>query len=173
MHEEDYGILWKHHDLQGGTDEVRRSRRLVVSLIATVGNYEYGFYWYLYLDGNIQLEVKLTGIVSPMAIDARRGARVRERHRAGPRRAAPPAPVLGAARPRRRRHRQLRVRGRCRSGARGARQPVGERVPRARRRRSTPSYARAASHERGDEPLVARRQRAACATGSASPSATS
>ena len=61
MHEEDYGILWKHHDLHGGTDEVRRSRRLVVSFIATVGNYEYGFYWYFYLDGNIQLEVKLTG----------------------------------------------------------------------------------------------------------------
>jgi primary-amine oxidase len=68
MHEEDYGILWKHNDLHGGTNEVRRSRRLVVSFIATVGNYEYGFYWYLYLDGNIQLEVKLTGIVSPMAV---------------------------------------------------------------------------------------------------------
>jgi len=68
MHEEDYGILWKHHDLNAGTDETRRSRRLVVSFIATVGNYEYGFYWYFYLDGNIQLEVKLTGIVSPMAI---------------------------------------------------------------------------------------------------------
>ena len=31
--------------------EVRRSRRLVVSFIATVGNYEYGFYWYFYQDG--------------------------------------------------------------------------------------------------------------------------
>ena len=69
MHEEDYGILWKHVDLFGGTHEVRRSRRLVVSFISTVGNYEYGFFWYLYLDGNIQLEVKLTGIVSPMAIE--------------------------------------------------------------------------------------------------------
>jgi primary-amine oxidase len=68
MHEEDYGILWKHVDLWGGRGEVRRSRRLVVSFIATVGNYEYGFFWYFYLDGNIQLEVKLTGIVSPMAI---------------------------------------------------------------------------------------------------------
>ncbi|MFM8237801.1 MAG: primary-amine oxidase [Actinomycetota bacterium] len=68
MHEEDYGILWKHNDLHGGTNEVRRSRRLVVSFVATVGNYEYGFYWYLYLDGNIQLETKLTGIVSPMAV---------------------------------------------------------------------------------------------------------
>jgi primary-amine oxidase len=69
MHEEDYGILWKHHDMHGDTNEVRRSRRLVVSFIATVGNYEYGFYWYFYLDGNIQLEVKLTGIVSTMAIE--------------------------------------------------------------------------------------------------------
>lgn len=68
MHEEDYGILWKHVDLFGGRGEVRRSRRLVVSFITTVGNYEYGFFWYLYLDGNIQLEVKLTGIVSPMAV---------------------------------------------------------------------------------------------------------
>jgi primary-amine oxidase len=69
MHEEDYGILWKHVDMMGGRSEVRRSRRLVVSFIATVGNYEYGFFWYFYLDGNIQLEVKLTGIVSPMAIE--------------------------------------------------------------------------------------------------------
>ena len=43
---------------------MRRSRRLVVSFIATVGNYEYGFYWYFYQDGTIQLEVKLTGIIS-------------------------------------------------------------------------------------------------------------
>jgi primary-amine oxidase len=69
MHEEDYGILWKHVDLFTGRSEVRRSRRLVVSFISTVGNYEYGFFWYFYLDGNIQLEVKLTGIVSPMAIE--------------------------------------------------------------------------------------------------------
>ena len=69
MHEEDYGILWKHADLHGGTTEVRRSRRLVVSSISTVGNYEYGFYWYFYLDGTIQLEVKLTGIMSTMAVE--------------------------------------------------------------------------------------------------------
>jgi primary-amine oxidase len=68
MHEEDYGILWKHVDMHGGTSEVRRSRRLVISSIATVGNYEYGFFWYFYLDGSIQLEVKLTGVMSPMAV---------------------------------------------------------------------------------------------------------
>ncbi len=68
MHEEDVGILWKHLDGRLGTAEVRRSRRLVVSFIATVGNYEYGFYWYFYQDGSLQLEVKLTGILSNGAL---------------------------------------------------------------------------------------------------------
>jgi primary-amine oxidase len=68
IHEEDYGILWKHQDQRIGRTEVRRSRRLVVSFISTVGNYEYGFYWYFYLDGTIQLEVKLTGILSTQAM---------------------------------------------------------------------------------------------------------
>ncbi len=68
IHEEDYGILWKHQDMNIGHTEVRRSRRLVVSSISTVGNYEYGFYWYFYLDGSIQLEVKLTGIMSTQAV---------------------------------------------------------------------------------------------------------
>ncbi|MEY2470869.1 MAG: primary-amine oxidase [Actinomycetota bacterium] len=69
IHEEDYGIAWKHVDLLGGRTEVRRQRRLVVSFIATVGNYEYGFYWYFYLDGSLELEVKLTGIMSTRALD--------------------------------------------------------------------------------------------------------
>lgn len=63
IHEEDDGLLWKHLDWRTGHGEVRRSRRLVVSSIATVGNYEYGFYWYLYQDGTIESEVKLTGIL--------------------------------------------------------------------------------------------------------------
>ncbi len=68
LHEEDHGILWKHQDMHSGRTEVRRSRRLVISSIATVGNYEYGFYWYLYLDGSLELEVKLTGILSTAAL---------------------------------------------------------------------------------------------------------
>ncbi len=63
MHEEDFGVLWKHTDLFTESQEVRRQRRLVVSYFATVGNYDYGFYWYFYLDGTIQLEVKATGVV--------------------------------------------------------------------------------------------------------------
>ncbi len=65
MHEEDYGILWKHTDRRLPDDpEVRRSRRLVISSVSTVENYEYGFFWYLYQDGTIQFEIKLTGILS-------------------------------------------------------------------------------------------------------------
>ena len=69
LHEEDYGILWKHTDWRIGQTEVRRSRRLVVSNVATVGNYEYGFFWYFYQDGTIQMEVKLTGIINTAAVD--------------------------------------------------------------------------------------------------------
>jgi primary-amine oxidase len=68
LHEEDYGVLWKHTDWRTGQSEVRRSRRLSVSFIATVGNYEYGFYWYFYQDGSIQCEIKLTGIMNTTAL---------------------------------------------------------------------------------------------------------
>jgi primary-amine oxidase len=68
IHEEDVGIGWKHTDLAAGTTEVRRARRLVVSSVATAGNYDYGFYWYFHLDGSIEMEVKLTGIVTTIAL---------------------------------------------------------------------------------------------------------
>lgn len=64
MHEEDDSIMWKHLDWRENTAEVRRSRKLVISFIATVANYEYGFYWHLYLDGTIEFLVKATGILS-------------------------------------------------------------------------------------------------------------
>lgn len=63
IHEEDYGILWKHTDLWSGSQETRRQRRLVISFFTTVGNYDYGFYWYFYLDGTIEFEAKATGVV--------------------------------------------------------------------------------------------------------------
>nr|WP_184818232.1 primary-amine oxidase [Jiangella mangrovi] len=64
LHEEDFGVLWKHTDIFTESAETRRQRRLVISFFVTVGNYDYGFYWYLYLDGTIQLEVKATGVVA-------------------------------------------------------------------------------------------------------------
>ena len=68
LHEEDYGILWKHTNWRTDDTEVRRSRRLVISFISTIQNYEYGFFWYFYQDGGIQLEVKLTGILNTTAM---------------------------------------------------------------------------------------------------------
>jgi primary-amine oxidase len=69
MHEEDDSIAWKHYDFRLDEAEVRRSRKLIVSFIATVANYEYGFYWHLYVDGTIELLVKATGILSTAAQD--------------------------------------------------------------------------------------------------------
>jgi primary-amine oxidase len=64
MHEEDDGLLWKHTEIRKGNTEVRRRRRLVISQIATVYNYDYAFYYYLYQDGRIEAEMRLTGIDS-------------------------------------------------------------------------------------------------------------
>jgi primary-amine oxidase len=69
LHEEDDGILWKHHDGRRGTTEVRRSRRLIISSFVTVANYDYGFYWSLHQDGSIDLEIKMTGILSATGIE--------------------------------------------------------------------------------------------------------
>ncbi|MGD0069278.1 MAG: primary-amine oxidase [Streptosporangiaceae bacterium] len=62
IHEEDSGVLWKHVDERAGA-EVRRARRLVVSFHVTVANYEYLVYWRFYQDGNIECEVRATGIL--------------------------------------------------------------------------------------------------------------
>jgi primary-amine oxidase len=62
IHEEDAGVLWKHVDERAGA-EVRRARRLVVSFHVTVANYEYLVYWRFYQDGNIECEVRATGIL--------------------------------------------------------------------------------------------------------------
>ncbi|MGH3949962.1 MAG: primary-amine oxidase, partial [Pseudonocardiaceae bacterium] len=68
VHEEDFGLLWKHSDMFSGSNETRRQRRLVISFFTTIGNYDYGFYWYLYLDGTIELETKATGITFTSAV---------------------------------------------------------------------------------------------------------
>ena len=62
VHEEDNAVLWKHVDPEAGA-EVRRMRRLVISCHATVANYEYLLYWRFYQDGNIECEVRATGIM--------------------------------------------------------------------------------------------------------------
>src|SRR5207248_1320425 len=67
LHEEDAGLSWKHYDMRSKRTEVRRARRLVVSSISTIGNYEYASYWYLHQDGRIEYEMKATGIINTAA----------------------------------------------------------------------------------------------------------
>jgi primary-amine oxidase len=68
IHEEDNAVLWKHVDHDAGA-EVRRMRRLTLSFHVTVANYEYLVYWRLHQDGNIECEVRATGIMvtTPLA----------------------------------------------------------------------------------------------------------
>ncbi len=69
IHEEDTGIAWKHWDFRTDHTEVRRLRRLVISSISTVGNYEYASYWYLYQTGMVEFEMKATGIINTVACE--------------------------------------------------------------------------------------------------------
>ncbi|EJD38362.1 peroxisomal copper amine oxidase [Auricularia subglabra TFB-10046 SS5] len=65
IHEEDAGILWKHADFRiGGRSAAVRSRRLVVSMICTVANYEYCIYYQFLQDGTVNLEIRMTGILN-------------------------------------------------------------------------------------------------------------
>ena len=44
-------MLWKHTEMRTMSCETRRARRLVLSSIATLGNYEYSFNWHFYQVG--------------------------------------------------------------------------------------------------------------------------
>ncbi|KAL0063442.1 peroxisomal copper amine oxidase [Marasmius tenuissimus] len=64
IHEEDNGVLWKHTDYRpGGRGHTARRRRLVVSMVCTLANYEYIWNYHFYQDGSIEAEVRLTGIL--------------------------------------------------------------------------------------------------------------
>ncbi|THH12177.1 hypothetical protein EW146_g7798 [Bondarzewia mesenterica] len=69
IHEEDDGLLWKHTDYRtGGRAYSVRSRRLVVSMVCTLANYEYIWNYRFYQDGSIELEVRLTGILQVVPV---------------------------------------------------------------------------------------------------------
>ncbi|KAK0500956.1 copper amine oxidase [Armillaria luteobubalina] len=70
IHEEDNGVLWKHTDYRpGGRTQTVRRRRLVVSMVCTLANYEYIWNYHFYQDGSIELEVRLTGILQVYVAD--------------------------------------------------------------------------------------------------------
>lgn len=49
-------------------EEARRARELVLSWIATVGNYDYGFNWIFHQDGTLEMDVILTGIMQTKGV---------------------------------------------------------------------------------------------------------
>ena len=150
IHEEDYGILWKHWDFRTERTEVRRARRLVISSISTVGNYEYGSYWYFYLDGTMELEMKATGIINTVACEPGKPEKYGVEVSPGVVRPDPPASLLRAPRHGGRRGRKRRGRMRYGRRAHGTGQPLRQRFLRAGnqardRRRQAQAKARSRS----------------------------
>ena len=143
MHEEDVGLLWKH--TSGATARARcaASRRLVISSFSAIGNYDYGFFWYLYQDGTIGFEVKLTGVLSTGAVAPGERPAHGTLVAPGPQRDDPPALLQRPARPRRRRRREHGLRGPHRAAPAGPENPLRQRV--RGRRRALRDRARGAS----------------------------
>lgn len=69
LHEQDYGILYKHMNNRTGNAVVARRREFVVQTIATVGNYEYVLNFVFDQVGAITVQVRATGILSTTPID--------------------------------------------------------------------------------------------------------
>jgi len=71
--ERDVGILYKHQDwvLHGKAKrprsdadvDARRGRQLVLTLMATISNYDYTFDYIFHMDGVIEIKSRLTGII--------------------------------------------------------------------------------------------------------------
>lgn len=69
IHEQDAGILWKHTNYRSGRPVVVRRRELVIQSIITVANYEYILAYIFDQAGQMEYEVRATGILSTQPID--------------------------------------------------------------------------------------------------------
>lgn len=76
MHEQDNGLQHKHTNYRNNRATVVRNRELVVQMICTVSNYEYILAWIFDQAGNIEHEVRATGILSTMPMDNADGTKV-------------------------------------------------------------------------------------------------
>lgn len=63
LYERDGGLLVKHENM------ARRTRQLVLTYTATLGNYDYAFQWVFHEDGTLECETLLTGIMLAKAGD--------------------------------------------------------------------------------------------------------
>jgi len=69
IHEQDAGIGWKHTNYRTGRAAVVRSRELVLQSIITVSNYEYILAFIFNQAGEVDYEVRATGILSTQPVD--------------------------------------------------------------------------------------------------------
>jgi len=63
IYERDAGLLWKHRNSENGDVDIRHARELVITFMTTVGNYDYGINYVFKLDGTLQVDTQLTGIL--------------------------------------------------------------------------------------------------------------
>lgn len=72
IYERDGGILWKHYDFTTGKNETRRARELVLSFVATIGNYDYAVSYIFKQDGSMEIDLALTGIMLAKGVKEKR-----------------------------------------------------------------------------------------------------
>jgi len=72
IYERDGGIAWKHYDFTTGKNETRRARELVLSAIATIGNYDYAINYIFKQDGSMEVDLALTGIMLAKGVKEKR-----------------------------------------------------------------------------------------------------
>lgn len=72
IYERDGGVAWRHFDWNTGDNAGRRARELVIAFAAAIGNYDYLFHWVFHQNGEISVEVALSGILLPKGTAAQR-----------------------------------------------------------------------------------------------------
>ncbi|MDQ4121223.1 MAG: primary-amine oxidase [Acidobacteriota bacterium] len=72
IYERDGGLLWKHFDTVSGKNESRRARELVLSFVATIGNYDYAVNYIFKQDGSLEVDLALTGIMLAKGVKEKR-----------------------------------------------------------------------------------------------------
>ena len=72
IYERDGGLLWKHFDTVSGKNESRRARELVMSFVATIGNYDYAVNYIFKQDGSLEVDLALTGIMLAKGVKEKR-----------------------------------------------------------------------------------------------------
>ena len=63
LYEKSGGLLWKHRNAENGETDIRYGRKLVMTFMTTIGNYDYGINYIFNMDGTIDVDAQLTGML--------------------------------------------------------------------------------------------------------------